>query len=183
MSEEQEFSPHRADVVITQESNRVTLKTPAGEVILTAEQAQEVACQLLDAAALANDEEPEENENENTRIPMQYIHVAAERLEYEVEGSESAMPSDEEMGDAKWAEVHCWIRGQTARNAMHLVTGSIAEHGWVVTEVIEQIPVMRDDFTETEYLPYYEQALIDSEVFLYEIEDETEELGSSDNVS
>lgn len=183
MSEEQELSPHhRADVIVTQDGTSVTLKTPAGGVTLTVNQAQAVAARLIDAAAVANDEEPEENEN--ARIPMQYIHVSAERLEYEVEGSESsALPTDEEMGDAKWAEVHCWIRDQTARNAMHVVTGNIAEHGWVVTEVFEQIPVMRDDFTETEYLPYYEQALLDSEVFLYEIEDETEELGSSDNVS
>ena len=51
---------------------------------------------------------------------------------------------------------------QTQRNALHLATGWIAEHGWVITEVIEQRPVTRADFTDTEYLQYFEQALTDS---------------------
>jgi hypothetical protein len=47
---------------------------------------------------------------------------------------------------------------------------AVAEHGWVVTEIVEQAAVSRDDF-EGEYLQYFEQALTESEVFLYEIED------------
>ena len=38
-------------------------------------------------------------------------------------------------------------------------------------ELIEQRPVSRVDFVDTEYLQYFEQALIDSEVFLYELEE------------
>ena len=40
--------------------------------------------------------------------------------------------------------------------------------------VLRQRPeglVTRDDFDGTEYLQYYEQALVDSEVFLYEIDE------------
>jgi hypothetical protein len=176
MVEQPEYSPHhRADVEVSQDGDKVTLKAPAGGVALTADEAQELASRIFEAAALATGEDPEERDW--VRIPMQYVRVAAERLEFEIEG-QPAPPSedDSDMGDAKTAEVHCWIKDQTQRNAMHVAAGWIAEHGWVIGEVIDQRPVARADFADTEYLQYFEQALIDSEVFLYEIEEpESEE--------
>jgi hypothetical protein len=169
---EQEFSPHhRADVEVAQDGDKVTLRTPPGVVTLTADEAMELASRVFEASALASGEDPEERDW--VRIPMQYIRVAAERLQLSADG-EDALPDDEEdaeMAGAKDAEVHCWIKDQTQRNAMHVAAGWIAEHGWVVTEVIEQRPVTRADFENTEYLQYFEQALTDSEVFLYEIEE------------
>jgi hypothetical protein len=171
MADKQEDSPHhRADVAVSQEADKVTLKAPAEGVTLTADEAQELASRLFEAAIFATGEDPEENDL--IRVPMQYMRVAAERMELNIEGSEPVSPNpDPEMGDATDAEVHCWIKDQTLRNAMHIAAGSIAEHGWVILEVLEQRPAARADFTDTEYLQYYEQALIDSEVFLYELED------------
>ena len=57
---------------------------------------------------------------------------------------------------------------------MHIAAGCVAEHGWFVQEVLEHEAVTREDM-EGEYLQYFEQALTDAEVFLYEIdEDDTE---------
>ncbi|MBN9118765.1 MAG: hypothetical protein J0I06_06335 [Planctomycetes bacterium] len=178
MTDKPEASPHhRADVAVSQDADKVTLKAPAGGATLTADEAQELASRIFEAAMLANGDDPEENDW--VRVPMQYVRVAAERMEFNIDGGEAVSPNpDPEMGDAKNAEVHCWIKDQTLRNAMHIAAGSIAEHGWVIGEVIEQRPVSRADFTDPEYLQYFEQALIDSEVFLYELEetegDETE---------
>ncbi len=179
MADQPEYSPHhRADVQVAQDGDKVTIKTPAEGATLTADEAMELASRVFEASALASGEDPEERDW--VRVPMQYVRVAAERLELDIEGVEKPDPADEpdDMGDAKNAEVHCWIRDQTQRNAMHVAAGWIAEHGWVVTEVIEQRPVSRADFTDTEYLQYFEQALTDAEVFLYEVEetesDETE---------
>jgi hypothetical protein len=66
---------------------------------------------------------------------------------------------------------------------MHVAAGWIAEHGWMISEVIEQRRVSRVDFADTEYLQYFEQALLDAEVFLYEIEEDSEETEGTDNAS
>ena len=179
MADQPEYSSHhRADVVVAQDGDKVTLKAPAEGATLTADEAHELAGRVYEASALARGEDPDESDI--VRVPMQYMRVAAERLEFDAEGGETPAPADgpDDMGDATDAEVHCWIRDQTQRNAMHVAAGWVAEHGWVITEVIEQRPVTRADFADTEYLQYFEQALTDSEVFLYEIEeaegDETE---------
>lgn len=172
MAEQQERSPHhRADVEVSRAGDTVTLKAPAAGVTLTADEANELAGRVFEAAALARGEDPEESDL--VRTPMQYIRAAVERLEYEIEGQEGTVSAndDPEMGDAKTAEVHCWIKDQTQRNAMHVAAGWVAEHGWAIGEVFEQRPVTRADFAGTEYLQYFEQALTESEVFLYEIEE------------
>jgi len=170
MADQPEYSPHhRADVLVSRDADKVTLKAPADGVTLTADEAQELASRLFEAAMRSGGEDPEENDW--IRVPMQYLRVAAERMELNVDGAEPAPPEDPEMGDATSAEIHCWIKDQTLRNAMHIAAGSIAEHGWVVLEVIEQNVVTRADFTDGEYLQYFEQAILESEVFLYELEE------------
>ncbi len=169
---EQEYSPHhRPDVEVAQDGDKVMLRTPPGVVTLTAAEAMELASRVFEASALASGDDPEERDW--VRIPMQYIRVSAERLELNTEDGQpvGSEEEDPEMAGAKDAEVHCWIKDQTQRNAMHVAAGWIAEHGWVITEVIEQRRVTRADFADTEYLQYFEQALTDSEVFLYEIEE------------
>lgn len=171
-------------VAVDQDGATITLRAGPGSATLTADDALRVAGYLVEAAMRATGDDPEENDT--VRIPMQYIHAAAEKLDDDGESGEAPVPaqSDEELAGAKFAEVHAWIRDQTARNAMHVAEGWIAEHGWVVTDVIEQIAVTRDDFVGSEYLPYYEQALTDAEVFLYEIEEaESEETGGSADAS
>lgn len=163
---EQEPSPHhRADVQVSQDGDKVTLKAPADGVTLTSDEAQELASRIYEASMRSVGDDPEDGR----RIPMQYLRVAAERMELSVDG-EDAPAHDPEMGDATSAEVHCWIKDQTFANAMHIVAGSIAEHGWIVLEVTEQNAVTRASF-DGEYLQYFEKALLESEVFLYELED------------
>jgi hypothetical protein len=170
MAEEQQAG-RVPGVAVDQDGATITLRAGPGSATLTADDALRVASYLVEAATRATGDDPEENDT--VRIPMQYIHAAAEKLE-----------GAEEEGGAKFAEVHAWIRDQTARNAMHVAEGWIAEHGWVITDVIEQTAVTRDDFADSEYLPYYEQALTDAEVFLYEIEEaESEETGGSADAS
>lgn len=175
MAEKQEFSPHhRADVQVAQEADKVTLKAPAEGVTLTPDEAQELASRIFEASMVSSGEDPEDIR----RVPMQYLRVAAEKMDLSVEG-EAAPPEDPEMGNATSAEIHCWIKDQTLRNGMHIAAGSIAEHGWAVLEVIEQNAVTRADFGDGEYLQYFEQALLESEVFLYELEEpEGDETGS-----
>jgi hypothetical protein len=160
---EPEF-PQRAEIEVTLDAQTIALKVPGGAANLTATEANEVAGQLLEAAMLAQGTDPDEADV--ARVPMQYVIVQAERLPLEV--AESDEP--DELRGATRAEVHCWIKDQTHRNGLHIIAGTVAEHGWVVTEIVEQAAVSRDDF-EGEYLQYFEQALTESEVFLYEIED------------
>lgn len=172
MSDKREDSPHRrADVEVSQEGDRVTLKAPAAGATLSADEAKELAGRLYEASVRARGDDPDENDW--LPVPMHYLVVAAERMEFTIgDAGEPVSPNpDPEMGDAKNAEVHCWIRDQTLRNAMHIAAGSIAEHGWVLSEVLDQRRVARADFADTEYLQYYEQALTEGEVFLYELED------------
>jgi hypothetical protein len=168
----EDSSRDKATVILTRVGDALTLKTTAESVTLTAEEAEELARQILEAAARAHGQDPDESDS--VRIPMQYIRVAAERLDDAIVQTESGEPANNEApdtGDAKNAEVHCWIKGQTQQNAMHVASGWVNEHGWIITEVIEQEAVTSDDFEGTEYLQYYEQALTESEVFLYEIDD------------
>ncbi|MBY0457924.1 MAG: hypothetical protein K2V38_11340, partial [Gemmataceae bacterium] len=169
------MSDHRrADIEVSQDANTVALKVPGGATTLTADEAQELAARVFEAAARAKGDP----DDDATRLPMQYLRVAAERLEITEEGDEAAPPDgagegtgeDEPEGD--FAEVHCWIRDQTRTNALHLAYGCIVANGWFVTEILEHETVTRDDFTDGEYLEFYDQALAESDKFLFEIEDE-----------
>jgi hypothetical protein len=188
MAEQQEQAPHRrADVEVGQNADKVTLKAPAEGVTLTVNEAQELAGRIVEASILASGEDPDENDL--VRVPMQYIRAAADRLDFEIEGPDGARAEnvsdtgEADLGEATTAEVHCWIAGQTQRNAMHIAAGWVAEHGWVIGEVIEQRAAARADFENTEYLQYFEQALVDGEVFLYEIEENGGETEGTDDAS
>jgi hypothetical protein len=161
-----------ADVSVVYTGDVVAVRVGTQTVGLSVEEAEEFARLIVEAAARAGGQTPEENDW--VRIPMQYIRVAAERLDDAPELTGTDVPPNNEVpdtGDAKIAEVHCWIKDQTQQNAMHIVAGWIAEYGWFITEIIEHETVTSDDFADTEYLKYYEQAKMDSEVFLYEIDD------------
>ena len=172
-----EFTPHhRADVGVSHDGDKVTLTAPAGGVTLSADEAMELAGRVLEASALAKGENPADNDW--VRLPMQYIRAAAERMAFDPDDEPD--DDEEEIDDATHAEVHCWVADQTQRNALHVAAGWVAEHGWALTEIIEQRPVARADFADTEYLQYFEQALTDSEVFLYELEETDDTEGEPD---
>ncbi|HEY1186505.1 MAG TPA: hypothetical protein VGE74_02560 [Gemmata sp.] len=169
----------RTDIEVANDGDKVALKVPNGGTTLTSPEAQELAGRIFEAASKANGEDPAENDW--VRVPMQYLQVAAERLDFEAEsGDENKVPapnSDEPEGST--ATVHCWIKEQTQANALHIASGNIAEHGWFISEVLEHAPVKREDM-EGEYLEYYDKAVVESEVFLYEIDEDDNSEGSGD---
>jgi hypothetical protein len=72
---------------------------------------------------------------------------------------------DEQVGGAF---VACWIKDQTRKNALFVAKGWIEENGWVVLAVDQQQSVSADDFPEgAQGKEYFEQALIDEEVFVF----------------
>lgn len=170
MTEVNGQSPHhRADIEVAIKGDKVTLRTQDNLVMLSSDEAQELASRIFEMAARANGEDPEEHDWK--RLPMQYLHLAIE-----------ALPADggEKDDELETGAVRCWIKDQTQRNARHVAAGWIAENGWGVIEEFEQRVVSRADFADTDFLRYYEQALIDDEVFVFEHdgqdnEDESEE--------
>lgn len=158
----------REDVEVQLEEKGVRLRTPNDGVVLTDNEALELSGRLIDAAARAGGQDPEEQDW--ARVPMQYLRLMGEEH-----------PDDlEEGAEPRTAEIHCWIRNQTRTNAMHVACGWLNNDDWYVTEVLEQRSVSRDDFADGEFLFYYEQALIDEEVFLYDIDGEDNQGENSD---
>jgi hypothetical protein len=126
MAEQQEFSPHhRADVDVFQDGSVVTLKVQAGDITLTADEAQELASRIFEASALASGADP--GEKGWVRLPMQYIRAEVERLDFGGQPEEASVETgetdDPEMNAARVAVVHCWIKDQTQQNAMHIASG------------------------------------------------------------
>ena len=66
-------------------------------------------------------------------------------------------------------KVYCWVRDQTQTNAFHISTGWANDAGWIVTRVLEHRDVIRDVFDLSDHVNYYDQALIDGQVFFYEV--------------
>ena len=94
---------------------------------------------------------------EHERIPMQYLIVdAAQDPTY---AHERQYPG---------ATVGCWIKHQTKRNAYLIAKGWIEGHGWVPLSLEEQYPVSAETYrVMSEGRKYFEQALIDEEVFVF----------------
>jgi hypothetical protein len=66
------------------------------------------------------------------------------------------------------AYVSCWVNDSGRENALRKAVTEIQARGWSVTEVIEDYPISREDYSlKPEGLEYYEQALIDGEVFVF----------------
>lgn len=94
---------------------------------------------------------------EHERIPMQYLIICA--------AQDPSFGHKEEYGGAN---VGCWIRNQTKKNAYLIAKGWIEELGWVVLSLEEQYPVSGETYREkSEGRQYYEQALVDEEVFVF----------------
>lgn len=153
-------------VRVAVDGKMVTLQIGDARFDLSIAEARYAASRLIEAAAAADGLEPEKEDWD--RLPMQYLLVEAERVDDETDGdSRDTVP--------QIAEVHCWVKDQTRRNALHVAEGWIAGCGWVVTKVIEQRCVGPADFAGTKRLRYYEQALLDEEVFLFETDAGNEE--------
>ena len=98
---------------------------------------------------------PEYSEHE--RVPMQYLIIDA--------AQDPTFAHEKEYGGAT---VECWIKNQTKKNACLVAKGWIEEHGWVALSLEEQHPVSEETYRgKSEGRQYYEQALIDDEVFVF----------------
>ena len=66
------------------------------------------------------------------------------------------------------AQVGCWIKNQTKKNAYLISKGWIEEQGWVPMSLEDQHPVSAETYKDNpDGRRYFEQALIDDEVFAF----------------
>ena len=95
--------------------------------------------------------------SEHNRIPMQYLIIGA--------AQDPTFSHKEEYGGA---QVGCWIKNQTKTNAYLIAKGRIEEKGWVALSLEDQYPISAETYRKkSEGKRYYEQALIDEEVFVF----------------
>lgn len=88
---------------------------------------------------------------------MQYLIIDA--------AQDPTFAHEKEYGGAL---VGCWIKNQTGKNAYLIAKGWIEDHGWVVLSLQEQYPVSEETYREkADGRQYFEQALIDDEVFVF----------------
>jgi hypothetical protein len=99
------------------------------------------------------------NYSEHERVPMQYLIINA-----------AQDPTFEHKQAHGGAIVGCWIKNQTKKNAYLIAKGWIEDNGWVSLSLEDQYPVSEDDYKEKiKGKEYFEQALIDEEVFVFNI--------------
>lgn len=104
--------------------------------------------------------------SEHERIPMQYLIIDA--------AQDPTHHHDKEYGGAT---VGCWIKNQTKKNAYLIAKGWIEENGWVPLSLEDQISVSERDYEgKAEGRKYYDQALIDDEVFVFYTSPKTEKI-------
>lgn len=66
------------------------------------------------------------------------------------------------------AVVNCWIERPTLEEAIEVAQEGIRAISWIVDEPDEAYIITRDDYDDdSPGLPYFEQALIDKEVFVF----------------
>jgi hypothetical protein len=66
------------------------------------------------------------------------------------------------------AQVGCWIQNQTKKNAYLIAKGWIEEQGWVALSLEDQHSVTASTYKDNpKGRRYFEQALIDDEVFVF----------------
>ena len=94
---------------------------------------------------------------EHERILMQYLIIDA-----------AQDPTYAHEKQYCGANVGCWIKNQTKKNAYLIAKGWIEDHGWVTLALKDQHPVSHEDYKDKgEGRRYFEQALIDEEVFVF----------------
>jgi hypothetical protein len=94
---------------------------------------------------------------EHERIPMQYLIIDA--------AQDPTFAHEKECGGAT---VGCWIKNQTEKNAYLIAKGWIEDRGWVPLSLEDRYPVSEEDVRDKpDGRKYFEQALIDDEVFVF----------------
>ncbi len=145
------------------ESGGVELSLKQTPAKLTPDEARGLGVALLKSAEVATPVDPDNPTDK--RIPMQYLQIEASTENTDdpkAEGSQTGI-------------VHCFIRDQSSTNAVYIAVGWVSSEGWDVLQIIENASVTATDFADTDLLQYYEQALVDDEVFVFEEVDEEAE--------
>lgn len=79
-------------------------------------------------------------------------------------------PEHPDHGKVGESFVTCWIDREDEQEATEIACDMIVSEGWEVVRVEEVSTVTESDYEEDdEYRQYYEQALIDKEVFLFHV--------------
>jgi hypothetical protein len=95
--------------------------------------------------------------SEHERISMQYLIIDS--------AQDPTYPHKKVYGGAT---VGCWIKNQTRKNAYLIAKGWLEDQGWVHLSLEAQYPVFPEHYTDdSEGRQYFEQALIDDEVFVF----------------
>ncbi len=66
---------------------------------------------------------------------------------------------------------HCWIKEQSESNGFHIARGWLIDEDWEPLELISQDAVTLSDYVVSNHLRFYQQAVLDGEVFLIEVDD------------
>ena len=130
-------------------------------VTLTAEEARSIARELIELSLRLDYHNTNDPENRDwIRIPMQYISFRVVQD-----------PTFEHEEIVAGAVVECWIKDETWKNAIFVAQGWIEESGWFIEELTDQVEAVREDYEDDHRLAYYDQAITDEQVFLYNIYD------------
>jgi hypothetical protein len=153
----------RVDVV----PPNVTVRIAAETATLSSDEALGLSSAMAEAATRATQGNEETDDMDVRLIPMQYLKIESEQI-----GEDTPIEDgDDVVGPT--ATVHVWIRGQTFKNGQFIATGLIEEDDlWVPVELLEQREVQRAEFLESDFLPYFDQALTDGEVIVIETPEE-----------
>jgi hypothetical protein len=77
-------------------------------------------------------------------------------------------PEAKEFHDAGGAYVNCWIRENDRERAQESAQGLIQDYGWSVESLEEGAVVTGSDYdADDEYREFYEQALVEGEVLVF----------------
>lgn len=95
-------------------------------------------------------------------------------------------PDAKEFHEAGGAYVNCWIQEEDRERAQESATDLIQEYGWTVESLEEAGTVTGDDYSlEDEDRQFYEQALMEGEVLVFNTwprgDEEGDEEGDDDD--
>lgn len=66
------------------------------------------------------------------------------------------------------ATVGCWIKDQSEKNSRFIAKSWIREQGWIPQDILEhQVITIEDYDAEPEGREYFDQAILDEEVFVF----------------
>ncbi len=124
---------------------------------LSPAEARELARDLIELSLTLEYSFNEIDREDWMRIPMQYLHIYAEQ--------DPEFDHDEMFAGA---DIECWIKDQTRKNALIIAQAWIEEAGWRVVELEEQGEILREDHADDD-VEFFDQAVFDEQVFVFNV--------------